>query len=453
MRTLISGGIVLSAAGSVQADVLIDGEQIAAVGTSLGPADQGIDAGGRYVLPGGVDVHTHMELATPNGMACDDFVTGTRAAACGGTTTIVDYAGHERGESLLAGLARWHARAAGHTHIDYAFHMMISEVNDQVLAELASLADVGVTSIKIFMAYPGVYMIDDAQIYRILREAGLGILTAVHAENGAVIEELRREYVTAGQTGPRYHAASRPALLEGEATGRLITLAELAGAPVYIAHLSATQALAAVHAARDRGQRVYAETCPQYLFLDEGLLSGPDGARYVCSPPLRTKTARHALWRGLQRGDLDVVATDHCPFTAAQKARGERDFTLIPNGLHGVEERLVLLYQGVVAGHISLARWVELSATGPARLFGLYPRKGAVVPGADADLVVFDPAAEHVLSAAAHHSAADYSVYEGMAVRGRADVVMQRGEVLVDAGGFHGRLGAGQFLRRDLPQA
>ena len=453
MRTLISGGIVLSAAGAVQADVLIDGEQIAAVGTSLGPADQGIDAAGRYVLPGGVDVHTHMELATPNGVACDDFVTGTRAAACGGTTTIVDYAGHERGESLLAGLARWQARAAGNAHIDYAFHMMISEVNDQVLAELASLAGAGVTSIKIFMAYPGVYMIDDAQIYRILREAGrLGILTAVHAENGAVIEELRREYVTAGQTGPRYHAASRPALLEGEATGRLITLAELAGAPVYIAHLSAAQALAAVHAARDRGQRVYAETCPQYLFLDEGLLSGPDGARYVCSPPLRTMTARQALWRGLQRGDLDVVATDHCPFTAAQKARGERDFTLIPNGLHGVEERLVLLYQGVLAGYISLARWVELSATGPARLFGLYPRKGAVVPGADADLVVFDPAAEHMLSAAAHHSAADYSVYEGMAVRGRADVVMQRGEVLVDADGFHGRLGAGQFLRRDLPQ-
>ncbi len=449
MRTLISGGTVLSAAGAVQADVLIDGEQIAAIGTSLGPADQRIDAGGRYVLPGAVDVHTHLELATPNGVACDDFATGTMAAAYGGTTTIVDYAGHERGESLLAGLGRWQARAAGHAHIDYAFHMMISEVNDQVLAELASLADAGVTSIKIFMAYPGVYMIDDAQICRILREARRhGILTAVHAENGTVIEELRREYVASGRTGPPYHAASRPASLEGEATGRLITLAELAGAPVYIAHLSAAQALAAVHAARDRGQRVYAETCPQYLFLDEGLLSGQDGARYVCSPPLRTAAAQQALWQGLQRGDLDVVATDHCPFTAAQKARGAGDFTLIPNGLHGVEERLVLLYQGVVAGRISLARWVELSATGPARLFGLYPRKGAVLPGADADLVVFDPTAEQVLSAVAHHSATDYSVYEGMAVRGRAELVMQRGEVLVDADGFHGTLGAGRFLRR-----
>lgn len=453
MRTLISGGIVLSAAGPVQADLLIDGEQIAAIGTSLGPADQSIDAAGRYVLPGGVDVHTHMELATPNGVACDDFVTGTRAAACGGTTTIVDYAGHERGESVLAGLARWQARAAGRAHIDYAFHMMISELTDQVLAELASLPDAGVTSIKIFMAYPGVYMIDDAQIYRILREAGrLGILTAVHAENGTVIEELRREYLAAGQTSPRYHAASRPALLEGEATGRLIALAELAGAPVYIAHLSAAQALTAVHAARDCGRRVYAETCPQYLFLDECLLSDQDGHRYVCSPPLRTIAAQQALWQGLQRGDLDVVATDHCPFTAAQKSRGERDFTLIPNGLHGVEERLVLLYQGVITGRISLARWVELSATGPARLFGLYPRKGALVPGADADLVVFDPAAEHTLSAATHHSATDYSVYEGLAVRGRVDIVMQRGEVLVDGDGFHGNPGAGQFLRRDLPQ-
>jgi dihydropyrimidinase len=453
MRTLISGGIALSAVGAVQADLLINDQQIVAVGTSLGPADQRIDAAGRYVLPGGVDVHTHMELATPNGVACDDFEIGTRAAAYGGTTTIVDYAGHERGESVLAGLARWQARAAGRAYIDYAFHMMLSEVTDQVLAELADLADAGVTSIKIFMAYPGVYMIDDAQIYRILREARrLGILTAVHAENGTVIEELRREHVAAGHTGPPYHAGSRPALLEGEATGRLITLAELAGAPVYIAHLSAPQALAAVHAARDRGQRVYAETCPQYLFLDERLLSGQDGPRYVCSPPLRTMAAQQALWQGLQRGDLDVVATDHCPFTAAQKARGERDFTLIPNGLHGVEERLILLYQGVAAGRISLARWVELTATGPARLFGLYPRKGALVPGADADLVVFDPAPEHTLSAAAHHSATDYSVYEGMAVRGRVDVVMQRGEVLVNADGFHGSPGAGQFLRRDLPQ-
>lgn len=454
MRTLIANGTVLTAAGAAEADVLITGERIAAVGTSLGPADQTIDAAGRYVLPGGVDVHTHMDLATPNGVACDDFSTGTIAAACGGTTTIVDYAGHERGEPLLAGLARWQANAAGRSHLDYAFHMMLSDVNDQILAELADLVGAGVTSIKIFMAYPGVYMIDDAQILLVLREAArIGILTAVHAENGGPIEVLRQEYVAAGQTAPRYHAQSRPALLEGEATGRVIALAELAGAPVYIAHLSAAQALAAVHAAKDRGLPVYAETCPQYLFLDDTLLARPDGARYVCSPPLRTAEAQEALWLGLRRGDLDVVATDHCPFTSSQKARGHDDFTLIPNGLHGVEERLTLLYQGVTRGQISLARWVELAATGPARLFGLYPRKGAIVPGADADVVIFDPAAEHRLSAATQHSAADYSVYEGMAVLGRPDVVLQRGDVLVDPAGFHGRPGAGRFLRRGLPQA
>lgn len=452
MRTLISGGTVLSAAGAAQADVLVTGEQIQAVGTSLGAADRTIDAAGRYVIPGGVDVHTHMDLVTPNGVACDDFSTGTMAAASGGTTTIVDYAGHDRGESLLAGLARWQAKATGHAHIDYGFHMMISEVNDRVLAELAELVNAGVTSIKIFMAYPGVYMIDDAQILLVLREAArLGILTAVHAENGGPIEVLRREYVAAGRTEPLYHAASRPALLEGEATGRVIALAELAGAPVYIAHMSAAEAVAAVHAARDLGRQVFAESCPQYLFLDETLLSGPDGARYVCSPPLRKAQARQALWLGLQRGDVDVIATDHCPFTSVQKAAGKEDFTLIPNGLHGVEERLTLLYQGVARGLISLSRWVELSATAPARLFGLSPRKGAIVPGADADVVVFDPTAERTLSAANHHCAADYSVYEGMAVRGRPDLVLQRGQILVDEQGFLGTPGAGQFLRRDLP--
>lgn len=453
MQTLISGGTVLSAAGAARADVLVNGERIEAVGVSLAAAaDRTIDATGRYVLPGGVDAHTHMELATPGGVACDDFVTGTRAAACGGTTTIVDYAGHERGEPLLAGLARWQAMAADRSYIDYGFHMMISEVDDKVLAELSDLVAEGVTSVKIFMAYPDRYMIDDARVLRVLRTAaGLGLLTAVHAENGGPIELLREEFVAAGHTAPSYHAASRPALLEGEATGRVIALARLAGAPVYIAHLSAAEALAAVHAARDDGRPVYAETCPQYLFLDQSQLAGPDGARYVCSPPLRTAQARHALWQGLRRGDLDVVATDHCPFTTAQKARGAGDFTQIPNGLHGVEERLTLLYQGVHTGQLSLERWVEVCSTAPARLFGLYPRKGAIVPGADADIVVFDPAAERTLSAATHHSAVDYSVYEGMVVRGRPDLVMQRGAVLADDQGFHGEPGAGRYLRRELP--
>lgn len=454
MRTLIAGGLVVTATDAVHADVLVVGEEIAAVGLGLSArADRTVDATGRYVIPGGVDVHTHLQLETSGTVACDDFATGTGAAAWGGTTTIIDYAGHDRGESLLAGLARWQAKAAGRAHVDYGFHMMISEVDDRVLAELAELVAAGVTSVKLFMAYPGVYMIDDSAIFRVLRRAGqLGALVAVHAENGGPIEVLRTEYVASGRTDAVYHARSRPAILEGEATGRAIVLAELAGAPVYIAHLSAEQALNAVHAARDRGHPVYAETCPQYLYLDESALSGPEPARYVCSPPLRPAGMQEALWQGLRRGDLDVVATDHCPFTTRQKALGRSDFTRVPNGLHGVEERLTLLHEGVHRGQISLTRWVELAATAPARLFGLYPRKGAIVPGADADLVVFDPAAVGTLSAATHHSAVDYSVYEGLTVHGRPEMVMQRGDVLVDADGFHGRPGAGHFLPRRLPQ-
>ena len=453
MRTLIAGGVVVTAADVLTADVLVDREQIAAVGLGLGAsAERVIDAAGRYVIPGGVDVHTHMQLATSGTVACDDFASGTAAAAWGGTTTIVDYAGHDRGEPLLSGLARWQAKAAGAAHIDYGFHMMVSQVDDRVLAEFAGLAAAGVSSVKLFMAYPGVYMIDDAAFFRALRRAGeLGLLAAVHAENGGPIEVLRAEYVASGLTGPAYHARSRPALLEGEATARAIALAELAGAPVYIAHLSAAEALAAVHVARDRGRPVYAETCPHYLYLDESVLSGPEGARYVCSPPLRQAGTPDLLWQGLRRGDLDVVATDHCPFTTSQKSRGEADFTQIPNGLNGVEERLALLHEGVCRGEISLTRWVDLAATAPARLFGLYPAKGTIAAGADADLVIFDPAATRSLSAATHHGASDYSVYEGLTVHGWPELVMQRGQVLVDADGFHGRPGAGRFLARGMP--
>ncbi|MGO9079461.1 MAG: dihydropyrimidinase [Streptosporangiaceae bacterium] len=454
MRTVISGGTVVTAAQAFRADVLVRGERIAAVGMSLAAgADRVIDATGKYVIPGGVDAHTHLELATVAGVACDDFVTGTQAAACGGTTTIIDYAGHDRGEPPLAGLARWQRKAAGRAQVDYGFHMMISEVTAGVLGALADLAAEGVTSVKLFMAYPGVYMIDDAAIFRALRETGgLGMLAAFHAENGGPIEVLRAEAVAAGRTQPRFHAQTRPALCEGEATSRAIALAEMAGAPAYIAHMSAAEALAAVHAARDRGRPVYAETCPQYLFLDDTLLAGPHGERYACSPPLRTPAASAALWAGLRRGDVDVVATDHCPFTAAQKAGGADDFTAIPNGLHGVEERVTLLYQGVHRGLISLSRWVELAATGPARLFGLAPRKGAIMPGADADIVVFDPAPRHTLSAAGQHSAVDYSVYEGLEVHGQVQTVLLRGEEVAGSGGFRGRPGGGRYLSRGLPQ-
>jgi dihydropyrimidinase len=390
---------------------------------------------------------------TPNGVASDDFATGTVAAAWGGTTTIIDYAGHEYGEPLLAGLERWQARAAGKACIDYGLHMMIKEVNDRVLAELSALSGAGVTSVKLFMAYPGVYMVDDGAIYRTLvRAKELGSLVVLHAENGAAIQALIAGHLSRGQTAPIFHARSRPPLLEGEATHRAAALAQLADAAVYVAHLSAASALAAVRRSKDAGLRVFAETCPQYLFLNESelLRPGTDGARFVCSPPLREPVDQEELWTGLRLGDLDVVATDHCPFTVAQK-RGAGDFTAIPNGLPGVEDRLTLVFQGVLAGRLSLSRWVEVVATTPARLFGLYPAKGTIAPGSDADLVVFDPDAERTISARTHHMNVDYSCYEGLRVRGVPEMVMQRGRVLVDHGCFRGVPGAGQYLRRGVP--
>jgi dihydropyrimidinase len=454
VRTLVSGGTVVTAADTVRADVLIDGGKVAGVGVAgVGvagvSADRVIDATGRYVIPGGIDVHTHMELEAPNAVSCDDFATGTAAAAWGGTTTIIDYAGHDYGEPLLAGLERWQAKAAGAAHIDYGLHMMIKEVSDQVLADMALLAGAGVTSVKLFMAYPGVYMVDDGALLRAMcRAAELGSMVAVHAENGGAIEVLVGRLLAEGRTSPLYHARSRPAALEAEATSRAITLARVAGTPVYIVHLTSAAALDAVHAARDDGASVYAETCVQYLYLDQSDLAGADASKYVCTPPLRTAADRDTLWRGLHRGDLDVLATDHCPFTLADKRRGAGDFTKVPGGLPGVEDRVTLAFQGVLDGRITLNRWVEVIATAPAKLFGLYPHKGTLAPGSDADLVVFDPAAERVIGAATHHMNVDYSCYEGLRVRGRPETVMQRGEVLVAGGTFHGRPGAGQYLSR-----
>jgi dihydropyrimidinase len=454
MRTLIKGGTVVTATETMAADVLVDGERVAAVGSDLGAeADRIVEAGGRLVMPGGIDVHTHMEMPFGGTFSSDDFASGTAAAAWGGTTTIIDFAVPDFGESLQSAARRWHDKAAPKAHVDYGFHMIVREVNDQALADMDSLVGQGITSFKLFMAYPGVFMVDDASLFRAMsRSADNGALIMLHAENGGPIDVLIERYLAQGRTDPVNHGLTRPASMEGEATHRAIRLAELAEVPVYIVHLSSADALDAVREARDAGSPALAETCPQYLFLSMDDLARPgfEGAKYVCSPPLRPKPHQAELWNGLRSDDLQLVATDHCPFHFKdQKQMGVGNFAKIPNGLPGVEDRFTLLYDGGVrGGQISLNRFVALVAAAPAKLFGLYPRKGTIAPGSDADIVVFDAEGERVLSAATHHMNVDYSCYEGRSVRGVPEVVMQRGQVLVDHGKFLARPGQGQFLSR-----
>jgi len=453
MKTLIKNGTVVTASEMMVADVLIDGERIAAVGSGLGEADTSIDATDKLVMPGGIDVHTHMELPFGGTFASDDFATGTRAAAFGGTTTIVDFAVQGFGETLSQGLDNWLEKAEPKSHIDFGLHLIVREISEGILKEMDAMIERGVTSFKLFMAYPGVFMLDDASIFRAMgRTADNGGLIMVHAENGGAIDVLVQRYLAQGKTAPINHALTRPSSMEGEATHRAIALAELAEVPVYIVHLSAKEALDAVREGRDRGVHAYAETCPQYLYLSMEDMGRPgfEGAKYVCSPPLRPREHQAELWKGLILDDLQVVSTDHCPFDFKdQKALGANDFSAIPNGLPGVEDRYTLLWDGGVAtGQISPMRFVELIATAPARMFGLHPRKGTLSPGSDADLVVFDPAKRRVLSASTHHMRVDYSCYEGREVTGSPEVVLQRGRVLVEHGEFHGRPGDGKFLAR-----
>ena len=455
MRTLISNGTIVTADGSYVADVLIDGERIAQIGAALGgsiTADETMDAKGRYVIPGGIDVHTHMELPFGGTFAKDTFETGTRAAAFGGTTTIVDFAVQSRGKSLREGLDAWHAKAEGNAFTDYGFHMIMSDVNDDTLKEMDQLVAEGVPDFKLFTAYPGVFFSDDGAIFRAMQQtAKNGGLIMMHAENGLAIDVIAADTFNSGVTDPIGHGLARYPVLEGEATNRVIRLAQAAKVPVYIVHLSAREALDAVRMARDQGLPAFAETCPQYLFLSlDDLGNGFDGAKFVCSPPLRSKDHQPELWSGLVKDDLQVVSTDHCPFDFhGQKDLGKGDFRKIPNGLPGVEDRMDLLHDGgVVAGKITKERWVEITSTAPAKLFGMYPRKGAITVGADADVVVYDPKREHTISAKTHHMDVDYSCYEGRSVRGGADVVLSRGSVVVRNGEFTGRKGAGNFVKR-----
>jgi dihydropyrimidinase len=451
VRTLIENGTVVTAGETVTGDVLVEDEKVAAIGLDLDvQPDRVIDATDRYVIPGGVDVHTHFDLPF-GGSFCYDFGSGTRAAAFGGTTTCVDFAVQDYGESLRQGLDRWFEKGQK-AQTDYSLHMIVREVNDPVLKEMDELVGEGITSFKLFMAYPGVFMLDDAAIFKTMqRAADSGALIMMHAENGGPIDVLIQQHLAEGKTDPVYHGVTRPAVMEGEAVHRVFKMAELAGAPAYIVHLSSRDALGAVQEARDRGVAAFAETCPQYLYLSLDDLARPgfEGAKFVCSPPLRPKDHHDDLWKGLAQGDLQVVATDHAPFNyQGQKDMGKDNFANIPNGLPSVEDRVTLMFQRVRSGQLRPNRWVELIATSPAKMFGLYPRKGAIAPGFDADIVIFDPNRERVISADSHHMNVDYSCYEGMEVWGVPEVVMQRGAVLVENEEWFGKEGQGSFIPR-----
>ena len=456
MRTLIANGTVVNAGGSAEADVLVDGETIALVGHDLAAAgvtaDRTIDATGKYVIPGAIDAHTHFDMPFGGTMSKDTFETGTRAAAFGGTTTIIDFAIQPKGGSLRDGIDAWHAKAEGQCAIDYGFHMIVSDVRDDVLAEMDGVVAEGIPEFKLFTAYPGVFYSDDGSIFRAMqRSVDNGGLIMMHAENGIAIDVVANQNAESGHTEPYYHGVSRYPIFEGEAANRVIRLAEAANAAVYIVHLSSRDALDAVREARDRGTPAYAETCPQYLFLTlDDMKNGFEGAKFVCSPPLREPEHAEALWLGLLRDDLQVVSTDHAPFDFhGQKEMGRGDFRKIPNGLPSVEDRFDLLHDGgVVGGRITKERWVEICCTAPARMFGMAGRKGVVAPGADADVVVYDPSRRHTISAGTHHMDVDYSCYEGRTIQGGSDIVFSRGEVVVENGEFKGRAGHGRFLKR-----
>jgi len=466
MNVLITGGRIITAVDDYVADILIGDGKVEAIGRQL-TASSAVtyDATGLLVFPGGVDVHTHMEFQLGAAETCDTFETGTKSAAFGGTTTIVDFALQRQGQTPKQTLDQRLAVAEPKASIDYGFHLILTDADAQHFGELPDLVYEGVSSFKMFMAYPGVLMMDDAAIFRAMRIVGEhGGMINVHAENGSVIEVLIQEALAKGHTSPKYHALTRPRIMEAEATHRAIRLAELAETPVYIVHLSAKEALEAVVEARDRGIPVFAETCPHYLFLtnEEYERPGFDAAKYVMTPPLRDYECQNALWRGLKFDDLQIVATDHCPFCFHEnpyglhrsKQMGQADFSKIPNGAPGVEFRLPLLYDGgVKAGKISLNRFVQLVSTAPAKMFGLFPRKGAIAVGSDADLVLFDPNKSHTLSAATHHSNVDYSLFEGRVVTGKVEKVFLRGELIVDGESWLGQAGSGQYQKRSASGA
>ncbi len=455
LDTIIRGGTIITASDTTRGDVGILGDKIVAVASELNAenAARVIDATGRYVMPGGIDVHTHLDMPFGGTKSADDFESGTVAAAHGGTTTLIDFAIQYKGQTLRQAFDTWMAKADRKAAIDYAFHCIITELGDAHVEEMGALVREGVPSFKLFMAYPGVFMLDDATIFRaMLAAAKYGGMVCMHAENGGAIDVIVQRALAEGKRAPKYHALTRPTTAEAEATSRAIALAEMAGAPVYIVHLSCNDALEKVREARDRGLAAYAETCPQYLYLSLENMDVPgfEGAKYVFTPPLREKWNQEKLWQGLAKDTLQVVSTDHCPFCfKEQKELGRDDFTKIPNGGPGIENRMSLVFSGGVnGGRFSPNRFVQLVSTAPAKLFGLYPRKGTIAVGSDADIVVFDPNEEVVISASTHHMRVDYSMFEGIRVKGVAKVVLSRGRVIIENGEFKGSVGSGEFIKR-----
>jgi len=452
---IIRNGSIVTATDTYKADLAIAHGRVAAIASELPTenASKVLDASGKLVMPGGIDVHTHLDMPFGGTTSADDFETGTRAAAFGGTTTLIDFAIQYKGQPLRQAFDTWMSKASSKAVCDYAFHCIVTDVSGGQLSEMNDLVHEGVTSFKLFMAYPGVFMLDDGSIFKALQTTSKnGGLVCMHAENGSAIDVIVKQALAEGKKAPKYHALTRPTTAEAEATARAIALAEMAGAPIYIVHLSCNDALEKVREARDRGLPVYAETCPQYLYLSIENFDAPgfEGAKYVFTPPLREKWHQEKLWNGLKCDHLQVVSTDHCPFCfKEQKELGRDDFTKIPNGGPGVEHRMSLIYSGGVAsGRFSANRFVELVSTTPSKLFGLYPRKGTIAVGSDADLVIFDPQRKYTISAKTHHMRVDYSMFEGIQVTGMPDVVLSRGKVVVEGDKFLGRAGQGEFLRR-----
>ena len=459
MSLLIKNGRVITAVDDYNGDVFIENETVTLIGKSLDvEADRVIDAKDKYVIPGGIDPHTHLDMPFGGTVSADDFETGTLAAAHGGTTTLIDFAIQTKGHSTLEALETWHKKAEGKTAIDYGFHMVITDLEDDRVPEMRKLADEGVTSYKLFMAYPGVLYVDDGTLFRAMRKAGEdGTVICMHAENGIVIDEIVKRTLAEGKTEPKWHALTRPTRMEAEGVYRSIAIAEVANVPVYIVHLSSADALEQVVLARDRGVHAFAETCPQYLFLDYSYYEqeGFEGAKYVMAPPIREKWHQDELWRGLRMGDLMSISTDHCPFCfKEQKEQGINDFSKIPNGGPGIENRMSLVFNGgVVGGRISLNRFVELTSTASSKMFGLFPKKGTVAVGSDADIVIFNPDRKETISvdnSVMHHMSVDYNAYEGFEVTGVAETVISRGKIIVENCEYAGRKGDGQFLKRGL---